>query len=80
MGMQQKLDKARQEGFVEGQKIANEYAEIRGQYKGATETWDLMEDMFLKIGGIGPKTREKILRKIKEYASREKSKLEAKGK
>ena len=76
MGMQQKLDKSYQAGFAEGQKIANQYAELRGQYKGATETWDLMEQMFIQIDGIGPKTREKILWKIKQYANREKAKLE----
>ena len=76
MGMQQKLDKARQEGFTEGQKIANQYAELRGQYKGATETWDLMEQMFIQIDGIGSKTREKILWKIKQYANNEKARLE----
>lgn len=75
MGMQQKLAKARQEGFEEGQKIANEYAEVRGQVKGAMETWDLMEAMFLDINGIGPKTRDKIMLKIQEYARNEKAKL-----
>ena len=74
MGMQQKLDKAFQAGFVEGQKIANEHAEVRGQIRGASETWDIMENMFTEINGIGPKTKVKILRKIKEYANKEKSK------
>ena len=76
MGMQQKLDKAYQAGFAEGQKIASEYAETRGQIKGATESWDIMEKMFLEIHGIGPKTKIKILRKVKEYANKEKAKLE----
>lgn len=80
MGMQQKLDKARQEGFLEGQKIANGHAEIRGQIKGATETWELMEAMFLDIEGIGPKTRDKILSRIKAYAQKEKAKIERSNK
>lgn len=75
MGMQQKLAKAKQEGFEEGQKIANEYAELRGQVKGAMETWDLMEAMFLDIKGIGPKTRDKIMLNIQAYARQEKAKL-----
>lgn len=76
MGMQQKLDKAYQSGFEDGQKIANEFAETRGQIKGATESWDIMEKMFLEIHGIGPKTKVKILKKIKEYANKEKVRLE----
>lgn len=49
---------------------------LRAQVQGAVETWELMEDMFLKIEGIGPKTREKILREIRNYANKEKAKLE----
>ena len=76
MGMQQKLDKARQEGFTELKCIGISDTELRGQYKGATETWDLMEQMFIQIDGIGSKTREKILWKIKQYANNEKARLE----
>lgn len=76
MGMQQKLDKAFQAGFVEGQKKTDDFAELRGLVKGATQTWELMEDMFLEIPGIGPKTKEKILKHIQQYAQKEKRKLE----
>lgn len=48
---------------------------MRAQIQGAVETWELMEDMFLKIEGIGPKTREKILREIQKYANKEKAKI-----
>jgi hypothetical protein len=58
MGMQQKLDKAH----------------LRGQIQGATETWQLMEEMFLTLPGIGPKTREKILREIGKYANEQRMK------
>lgn len=78
MGMQKKLDQARQEGFDQGREVANEYAEIRGHIQGASETWQLMEDMFLEIDGIGPKTRGKILNSIQKYAQKEKEKIESK--
>lgn len=76
MGMQQKLERARQVGFNEGQKKADEFAELRGVVKGATQTWELMENMFLEIHGIGPKTKEKILKHVQQYAQQEKRKLE----
>jgi hypothetical protein len=56
--MQKKLDKAL----------------LRGQIQGATETWVLMEEMFLSIPGIGPKTREKILNEIRKYANEQRMK------
>lgn len=58
MGFQKKLDKAL----------------LRGQIQGATETWVLMEEMFLSIPGIGPKTRDKILREIRKYANEQRMK------
>lgn len=78
MGMQQKLDKSFQAGFEEGQKIANAHAELRGIVKGSKETWELMETMFMEIEGIGPKTKDKIMKCIKQYAQKEKVRLEAK--
>lgn len=45
---------------------------LKAQIQGAVETWELMEEMFLTIEGIGPKTREKILREIQKYAQMQK--------
>lgn len=75
MGMQRKLEKAYNEGFEAGRKEAAKEAEIRGMYIGANETFDLIENMFLDIKGIGPKTKEKILKEIQRYAQTEKQRL-----
>lgn len=74
--MQRKLQKAYEDGFEAGKKEQQELIELRGMVKGASETWDLMEQMFLEIDGVGPKTKEKILAAIKQYAQKEKAKLE----
>ena len=79
MGMQQKLKKAFDEGFAAGKKENDELVELRGIVRGATETWELMEQMFLEIEGIGPKTKEKILLAIKQYAQKEKERLNIKN-
>lgn len=75
MGMQQKLNRAYSEGFTAGKKEAAHDAEIRGMIKGAHETFDLIEKMFLEIDGIGPKTKEKIMKAIQAYAQAEKRRL-----
>lgn len=74
MGMKQKLDKAFEAGFAEGQKSVNRSAFLQGQIEGSKETWIFMEEMFLEIDGIGPKTRDKLIRKIKQYANKEANK------
>lgn len=75
MGMQKKLDKAYEDGFKAGRKEAAQEVEIRGIIIGANETFDLVEKMFLEIKGIGPKTKEKILKEIQRYAQLEKQRL-----
>lgn len=71
MGMQQKLDKAYQEGLKEGQKQSTAQAFIQGQLRGSSDTWDLVEEMFLEIKGIGPKTQAKIIRMIQQHVRKE---------
>jgi len=73
MGMKQKIDRAFQEGYKEGEKVAAEYAEIRGVIKGSIETWEIVERIFDEAPGIGPKTKIKILKTIQEYAEKSKS-------
>jgi len=75
MGMQQKIDRAYQAGFKDGEKVAAEYAEIRGVIKGSFETWEIVERIFDETPGIGPKTKEKIIKIIQEYADRTKKEM-----
>lgn len=77
MGMKQKIDRAYQAGFKDGEKLAAEYAEIRGVIKGSIETWEIVERIFDEAPGIGPKTKDKILKTIRDYA--DKTKKEFKG-
>jgi hypothetical protein len=77
MGMQQKIDRAYTQGFKDGEKQAAEYAELRGIIKGSIETWEIVEGIFQNTKGLGPKTQEKIVGIIREYAERESKKLKA---
>jgi hypothetical protein len=79
MGMQQKLEKEYLKGFNDGQAAANEtlikMARNDGIIQGAQETWDIIEAMIPKLEGIGPKTRDKIMQSIQDYAKKEKAKI-----
>ena len=79
MGMQQKLDRAYQEGFNDGQQSTNDtliqMARNGGIVQGAIETWEIIEKMIPGLDGIGPKTNAKIMKAIQDYAKREKAKL-----
>ena len=75
MGMKQKIDRAFQEGYKEGEKVAAEYAEIRGVIKGSMETWEIVEKIFADTPGIGPKTKLKLLKIIQEYADNTKKEM-----
>lgn len=81
MGMKQKLEKAYQEGFADGQHEINDalikMARNDGIRQGSQFTWDIVEEMIPKLNGIGPRTQEKILRAIQAYAQEEKRKIEA---
>jgi hypothetical protein len=79
MGMQQKLDKAYQEGYEAGQKVHNETLgrmyRNEGYILGAQATWDAIERMIPQLQGVGPKTTEKLLRAIQAQAKIEKARL-----
>lgn len=80
MGMNQKLEKAYQEGFQDGQKEVNDVlvraARNAGIIQGAQETWEIIEGMIPLLPGIGPKTTRKIMQGIQDFARREKAQLE----
>ncbi|MEK4132008.1 hypothetical protein NYE67_20550 [Solibacillus sp. FSL W8-0474] len=81
MGMKQKLDKAYQDGFKDGQQQANktliQMARSEGIRQGSQFTWDIVEEMIPQLHGIGPRTQEKILRAVREFAENEKRRIEA---
>lgn len=76
MGMQQKLDRARQEGYEAGLKDNQDNVFTLGVIRGAKDTWDIIEDMIPKLEGVGPKTKEKILLAIQGYAKKEKNRIQ----
>jgi hypothetical protein len=80
MGLQQKLDRAYQEGFQDGQKAKNEtlirMARNDAFILGAKSTWDILYEMIPNLQGVGPKTRDKLLRAIQEQAKKEKEKIQ----
>jgi hypothetical protein len=71
MGMQQKLNKAYQEGFEAGKKAEQLPIEIKGYVKGCHDTWDIVENIIKNAKGIGPKTQDKIIGAIREHAEKE---------
>ena len=68
--MKEKLERAYQTGFSDGQGFANEellkLAENHGYLKGSHETWRAIEAMLVDLPGVGVKTREKVMRAIRE--------------
>lgn len=62
-------------GFDNGVKAATDRAEINGIIKGSNDTWEIIEQMIPELEGIGPKTTEKIMNAVKEYAEKEKRKF-----
>jgi hypothetical protein len=83
MGLKQKLEREYNRGFMDGQAAANEdlieQAKIFGIIQGVQETWDIIEAMIPQLEGVGPKTKEKIMRAIQNHAKKEKAKLKAGG-
>jgi hypothetical protein len=75
MGMQQKLQKAFDEGRKQGLKEAQPFIELKGAADGAAATWELIEEMIPQLEGIGPKTKEKIFKAVQAYANAEKEKI-----
>jgi hypothetical protein len=79
MGMHQKLEREYLRGYQDGQTAANDtliqMARNSGIIQGAQETWDILEAMIPQLEGVGPKTKEKILKAIQAHAKREKAKL-----
>lgn len=80
MGLQQKLDREYKRGYDDGQKANNEIlirmARNDGFIHGAQSTWDILYDMIPNLQGIGPKTRDKLLRAIQDQAKKEKARLQ----
>jgi hypothetical protein len=79
MGLQQKMEREYLRGYQDGQTASNEtlirMARNEGFILGAQETWNIMAAMIPNLQGIGPKTREKLLRAIQEQAKKEKAKF-----
>ena len=70
MGLKQKLERKYVRGYMDGQQNVNEemlkLAENHGYLKGSYETWRAIEAMLVDLPGVGIKTREKVMRAIKE--------------
>lgn len=71
MSLKKKLEKAEQVGYERGLKENMNLVETRGFIKGAQETWNIFIDLVPQLDGIGPKTKEKLLRAIKEKSEDE---------
>lgn len=71
MSLKKKLRAAEQVGYERGLKENMNLVETRGFIKGAQETWNIFIDLVPRLDGIGPKTKEKLLRAIKEKSEDE---------
>ena len=71
MSLKKKLQAAEQAGYERGLKENMNLVETRGFVKGAQETWNIFIDLVPQLDGIGPKTKEKLLRAIKEKSEDE---------
>lgn len=73
MGMQQKIERAYQEGYTDGKAAANkelfETARTQGIVQGTLDTLEELETMIPQLEGIGPKTKDKIMRGIQKYVA-----------